>query len=277
MSLVLTAPDGVAGNRFELVTPQGKQTVVLEQSAGPAPSPSAFYSFTDDFDMSGVQTGTAVSTTGAMIATGKSGGWFFESGGANGSIVTASKSSADHPGVMGMRTAAPAASAFSITARRGSASETAVNQPFLAATKIERYEMIVRVTQTTGIRIHCGFSTSPGSTVPVDAIAFRLDPNILGNSNWWAWVRTASVDNLLVDTGYPANPALFPKFGIKQATLGTFTFEIDGVQVAQLAAGVPTGLINFEFMSRCEILASGGLQVDLDLDWVDFESKALNR
>lgn len=277
MSLVFTAPDGVAGNRFDVVTPQGKQCVVLETSAGPSPSASDFYSFEDDFDMSGVASGTAVSTTGAMIATGKSGGWFFESGSANGSIVTASKSSAEHPGVMGMRTAAPGGAAVSITARRGSASETATNQAFLDVTKIETYEMITRVTQTAGIRIHCGFSESPGSTVPVSAIAFRLDPAILGNANWWAWIRAASVDTLLVDTGVPASAVLFPKLGIKQAALGTITFEINELQVASLTGGLPTGLVNFAFFAQANTLASGGQQVDLDLDWVGFQSKALAR
>ncbi len=231
----------------------------------------ANYAFEDDFDYVGLATGTAVNTTGVNLPTGK-GNWFVNASTLSGSIVLTG-SSAEHPGVLILRAADPAASGSGMTIRRGTAASAA--QTFLAATKIEQQTWIASVSNVTVVRTLLGFSDGATSSIPVNALGFRQNAAVLGNSNWWCSCRAGSVETVL-DSGVLAVASQFYNLTVKQAVLGTITFEIDGVQVKSINTNVPTALLND--LAFCLPTASGGSgTVDLALDYHGFQSKTLTR
>lgn len=232
---------------------------------------STTYSFEDDFDYVGLTSGAAIATGGVNVPTGK-GSWFINAQTSSGSVIL-TNSTTEHPGVLGVRTATAAGSGVGMVMRRCVGSTT--NQNYIHSTKIEQQTWIASISQSALGRVWIGFTDAPGA-VPNNAIVFKQDTVVLGNSNFWCVCRAAGVETgTSFDSGVPCVAGQFYKFEIKQTVLGTITFEIDGVQVASTSTNIPNTLLNDAAWIFSN--ASSGVANQLDIDYHSVMSKTLNR
>jgi hypothetical protein len=220
----------------------------------------------------GVASAAAITTTGSNVTTGK-GSWFIRAGSVNGSIILPG-ATAEHPGILTMRTGVGGAAGSQMTIARWQGA-TAANNGFLPTAKLEQKIWILSLTQLTLTRNWFGLSDSPGSSVPANALLFKQDLVLLGNGNWWCVNRASSVDSTPVDTGIPVISGQFYRLAIKQAVAGTITYEIDGVQVASISTQVPTANLNAGGFGSTN--ANSGVQQDVAIDYAGLASKTLTR
>jgi hypothetical protein len=285
MVLALTSPDGPAGARYELVTPDGgrKSAVATDVAitgptgpagstgptgptgpAGGAPTPAA-YGFVDDFDYGGTVDPSAIATAGGNFPTG-SGNWCLRAVTAAGLVNLQTGSSPNHPGTINIQTSSTINSIVDM--QRGIASTS--NATFISATQIDNIVAIVRLDNITTIRHQVGLSAQPSSVTPTAAALFVFDSSV--GANWLCVCRNASVQTL-VDSGVPVVATQWYNLAIKQAVVGTFTFEIDGVQVASIATNTPNVMVNVGMA----VQALAASVRSAFIDYFALASKALTR
>jgi hypothetical protein len=290
-----TGPAGPPGYPGEIGLPGptgGTGPVGDTGPAGPTGPPgaggitSSKYSFEDDFDYIGHAAAASVTNaaTGLNLITGK-GNWFIIATTAAGQINPSGgvSASTERPGVVTFRTGT---SGGIILQKCFAAVSTSANH--IHSSKIEQLEYIASLSATNtgnlaGVRAWWLSATSGSSSItPINgAISFRFEPGVFGNNNFWCVCQTdgtgtASGPNITsIDSGITAVIGTFYNFKIKQAVLGTFTFEIDNVQVASISTTVPSVLLNTTIQVRCN--TSSGINALLSVDYVGLQSKALTR
>jgi hypothetical protein len=256
--------------------------------AGSSGVSSVAYSFEDDFDYVNMVSGTTtVTTAGVNLATGK-GSWFIIATNVTSGAITLTNSTADHPGVLTLGTGVAGASGSGIVLERGSLAGVGANH--IHSSKIEQVEWIININtgQMGLIKTLIGLSTAPSTNTPPNitpangAISFRYDPVNLGNTNFWCVCQTdgsfAGVSGptiTVVDSGVPCVALQFYNLKIKQAVLGTFTFEIDNVEVASINTTIPNTLLNTAMHLRTN--NSSGINAFMSIDYVGLQSKSLTR
>jgi hypothetical protein len=254
--------------------------------AGPGGVTSSKYLFEDDFDYVGHAAAASITNAaaGLNLLTGK-GNWFLIATTAAGQLnpITGLGSSAEHPGVVTFRTGT---SGGIILQKCLAAVSTSIN--YIHSSKIEQLEYIASLSATsngvlTSVRAWW-LSASSGSsslTPPNGAISFRFEPGVFGNNNFWCVCQTdgtatATGPNITsVDSGITAVIGTFYNFKIKQVVLGTFTFEIDDVEVASINTTIPNVLLNT--VTHVRTNTASGTTIDVSFDYIGFESKALTR
>lgn len=264
-SLFLTAPDGVAGNRFELVTPQGKQIVTLEGAPAPvaAPPDGRRISWEEDFDMVG---GGTIPTTQAVIPLGGLTTWRGVSTGATGTILPLPvMAEAGHPGICTMTTNGAAANRAIHLFRGGNV----VGQGFTFANQFQQLEFIARLPSSANVALMIGMANNlRGAQTSQMALLYSSAVS----ANWQFACSKAGIGTTTVDTGIPPD-ATFHRFKIAQTVLGTVTLSIDGLVVATISDGnVPTTEI-LDYIFGLETLAVAAKT--LDIDWCSYFSQDL--
>jgi hypothetical protein len=281
MVLAITSPDGPAGARVELSTPGGgRQVGVLTDvavlgptgptgptgPAGGAASPAA-YTFEDDFDLGGTTDPAAIALAGGNFPTGQ-GNWCLRAVTAAGLVNLQTAAAINHPGTINIQTSNTINSI--VLMQRGMATTAA--GVYISATQIESLFAIVRCDAITTERIQVGLSAVPSSVAPSSAALFVYDSSI--GANWLCVCRAAGVQTL-VDSGVPVVATQWYKLAIKQAVAGTFTFELDGVEVSGggISTNVPTVVVNVGVTIQTLVAAVRSVFID----YFSVLSKALAR
>lgn len=236
------------------------------------------YSFEDDFDYVGVANNSSITTSATNLFTGK-GNWFAQAITVTGTVLL-NESSTEHPGVLTLRTGAGGVTGSGIFIQKCLTAISATS--YIHPTKIEQLEWIASITPSNGnftlTRLWwIGFSSfSTSVTPPNGSITFKLDPTTFGNNNFWCSCSSNGIiDETLVDSGVTAVIGQFYNFKIKQAVLGTITFEIDNVEVASINTDLPTVLLNIITVARTN--NSSGITIAIATDYVGLQSKTLTR
>jgi hypothetical protein len=286
MVLALTSPDGPAGARIKLTTPNGgEQAAVLTDVAitgptgpagpagptgptGPAGGASpALYSFSDDFDLGGTTDPAAIATAGGNFPTGV-GNWCLQAVTAAGLVNIQTATSADHPGAINIQASS---TINSIVCMRKGIANTA-GGAFIFATKLESVLGIVRLDNLTTIRVQVGLSVTVNSPTPANAAQFVYDSSI--GANWLCVCRSGGVQTL-VDSGIPVVATQWYKLEVKQAVVGTFTFEIDGVE--RSGGGISTNTPSTSVNLGAFVQTLAASVRSMFIDYFSATSKALSR
>lgn len=288
MTLLLSVPSGPVGAQVAVLTPGGiVQSQVVDLAAGPAgptgpagitgptgptgpaggAATPASYGFVDDFDYVGTADPSAIATTGGNFPTGQ-GNWCARAVTASGLLNLQTAASANHPGTVNAQTSSTINSIVNL--QRGIASTSAAN--FISATQIETLQAITRTDALTTVRIQVGLSAQSSSVTPTGAALFVYDSSV--GANWLCVCRSGGVQTL-VDSGVPVVATQWYNLAIKQAVVGTFTFEIDGLEVSGggIASNTPAVMVNVGML--VQTLAASVRSAFLD--YFSLASKALTR
>lgn len=278
MPIAFTTPDGPDGARVDLVTPGGVQTAVMTTvsaigptgptgptgPAGGGATPASF-SFADDFDYVGTADPAALPTAGVNVPTGQ-GNWFGRAITAAGLINVQSASGTNHPGTISLSTSTTINSIGYL--QRGVASVAA--GLFIGSAQIDQIQAVVRTDSAATVRDQIGATSTPSSVTPSNAMMFVFDSSLGGN--WLCVCRSGGVETS-VDSGVAVVAATFYNLAIKQAVVGTVTFEINGAQVASINTNVPAATVNVGMLVQTLAAAARTFL----LDFFALTSKALVR
>ena len=236
----------------------------LQAAQGGSPSVLAF---ADDFDLIGTADPSAIATAGANLPTG-SGNWCARAVTASGLCNLQNGVVANHPGTVDIQTSSTINSI--VLLQRGIANTS--SGVFINANQIEQCTTIARLNVITTIRTQIGISATISSTAPSAAALFVFDSSV--SANWLCICRLGGVQTL-VDSAIPVVAAQYYNLQIKQAVLGTFTFEVDGIEVTGggISTNVPSSTVNVGVMVQTLVGATRSLTVD----YFSLTSKKLTR
>jgi hypothetical protein len=257
-----TGPTGPAGD----TGPTGATGVTGPTGATGLRVSGPTYSIREDFDFIGFDNNTTINVNGRVVPTSQ-GSWF--TNGSGTIIITGSLT--DHPGILTLRTATDGY----LIIHRGSGEISPQN--YLHPSKISQQEWIIRISTvtltTTWIGLFSSHGSPPSSLDPPDGIFFKQAMPLLGNNNFHCVCRSGGVETS-VNSGIVCTPNQFYNLKIKQAIVGTITFEIDNVQVASISSDIPSVLLN---VSALVSAAGSGSTCDLGIDYHSIVTKPLAR
>lgn len=217
------------------------------------------------------------STLSAITFCGNSNWYVFKAGSAGGSTQFIA-GEANHPGIIRLETHTVIDNLMCI--HRGRDTTALPTHAWVRGDQILESTTIMRLVADTTVGFFIGFSEDPSSL----AITGTGNSNIIGFffDTAGAFVDTTihcitrEADGTATNTDTAIAPGTgFRKYGIRQNTLGTIEFLIDGSVVATHSTQVPdTEGMNFGITVITRLAA---VARSVDIDYVDFTSQPLTR